>query len=196
MSRMMTLTTLMITSMTYHRNAMEKIKIKCPNDGGILTVQKVIDIESKFVTCPTCKQRMKFTDFKVIQDSEEETTILGMGKNMIIGKLTVKSTGQSYQLKMGKNVIGRKSPKSSADMQIDCPNNRMSREHLIVEVRKTPTEGFVHYARLFKGHVNATFVNDLELEEGDEVILKNKNIIKLPDVDVEFTLPDEDETDI
>lgn len=174
----------------------EIIKIKCPNDGDILTVQKVPGIESKYVTCPTCKQRMKFTDFKVIQDSEEETTIFGGGKNLIIGKLKVKSTGASYQLKIGKNVIGRKSPKSSADIQIDCPNNRMSREHLIIEVKKSPTEGFIHYARLFKGHVNATFVGDLELEEGDEVILKNRNVIKLPDVDVEFTLPDEDETDI
>ena len=192
----------------------ETIKIKCPRDGGVLMVKRVPGIENKHVTCPICKTKMLFTEFKIISEeysddtqygNSDELTQYGGNKSdnddktpesLIPGKLTVKGTTKSYQLRPGLNIIGRTAAKSKATIQVDCPSKRMSREHLAIEVKRLPKEGYVHYARLFKSQVNATYINGLKLEAGDVVVLTHGNTISLPDVEMVFTLPDGEETDL
>ena len=51
------------------------VKIKCPYCGSVLSVKNQIGIESKSVTCPICKQKSPFMDFKkVIDKSNDEST--------------------------------------------------------------------------------------------------------------------------
>lgn len=188
------------------------IKIGCPVCGSVLSVQPQPGIESKSVTCPVCKTRSAFTKFKKISTSGEQTeypdhddhTQYGndedtegpnAGVNWTLGKFSVPSLNISYQLKPGKNIIGRKATGSSAQCQIPCPSKRMSREHLIIEIKKIPGKGFVHYASLYKEHVNATFVGDNQLEYRDCLVLKDKDVIKLPDVEGRFIIPDEEGTE-
>ncbi len=187
------------------------IKVGCPVCGTVLSVKNQEGIESKIVTCPVCKTKSPFRSFKRILNEygEEPTeypeegekpnagqTAINDGLNYILGRINVPSVSLSFRLKMGKNVIGRKAAASSAGCQIPCANKRMSREHLVIEIKKVPGKGFVHYASLFKEKVNATYVNNHLLEYGDKIILKNHDVIKLPDVVVHFELPDGDETDI
>lgn len=188
------------------------IKIGCPVCGSVLSVQPQPGIESKNVTCPVCKTRSPYTKFKKIISSDEHTEYPDLdghsqngdgegtegpnvGVNWTLGKFTVPSLNISYQLKPGKNIIGRKATGSSAQCQIPCPSKRMSREHLIIEIRKVPGKGFVHYASLYKEHVNATFVGKNQLEYGDCFVLNDKDIIKLPDVEGRFIIPDEEGTE-
>ena len=42
----------------------EIIQIKCPFDGAVLSVKNQPGIESKNVTCPICKHKYPFTQFK------------------------------------------------------------------------------------------------------------------------------------
>lgn len=188
------------------------IKIWCPICGSVLSVQPQPGIESKSVTCPVCKNRSAFTQFKKIYTNDEQTEYPDQddhtryengentegpsnGVNWTLGKITVPSLNISYQLKPGKNVIGRKATGSSAQCQIPCPSKRMSREHLIIEIKKVPGKGFVHYASLYKEQVNATFVGKNQLEYGDCIVLKDKDVIKLPDIEVRFIIPDEEGTE-
>lgn len=193
----------------------EIIRIKCPRDGSVLTVRRVEGIESKYVTCPICKTKMRFGDFKIVTSGESDNTQYGGSDDhtqyggsddhtqyggakqtpsqQSIGRLTVKETGRSYQLRPGVNIIGRWASKSAATIQLECPSRRMSREHLVVEVKRLPHEGYVHYARLYKSGVNATFINGLELAEGDVIILRHGNVIGLPDVELVFTVERGDE---
>lgn len=118
-------------------------------------------------------------------------------EKLIIGKLIVPSLGVSYQLNAGANVIGRKASASKAHFQIDTgTNKRMSREHLIIEVKRIPSKGFTHHVSLFKERVNKTFVNASQLLWGDKIILQHGDRIKLPDMDLRFELPDEEATQI
>jgi hypothetical protein len=71
----------------------------------------------------------------------------------------------------------------------------MSREHVVIEVKRVAGKGFVHYLSLFKEKVNRTCINNDVLEYGDCVILKHGDIIHLPGIDLKFELPDSDETD-
>lgn len=183
----------------------ETIQIKCPWCNAVLSVRNQAGIENKFVTCPVCKQKSPFSQFKrnTVNVSNDDCTqypgaqISMPQENYTIGRLVVQGKGLSYQLKLGKNIIGRKASNSSANFQIDMgENRRMSREHIMIEVKKIPGRGISHLASLFKEKVNQTEVGSEKLVYGDCIILKNGDIIKLPGVNVLFEIPDDDATQL
>lgn len=186
------------------------IKIKCPCCGTMLAVKQQPGIEDKNVTCPVCKETSPFKQYKpmtikksedtIYPDKEERThyeeTDLDASMNFTLGQLRIVSFPLSpFRLNVGRNVIGRKASASSADIQLPTTESkRMSREHLIIEVKKIPEKGFVHYASLYKQRVNETFINQERLEFGDCIILKDGDVIKLPDMTVKFEIPDDEST--
>jgi len=201
----------------------EIIQIKCPFDGAVLSVKNQPGIETKNVTCPICKHKYPFTQFKRVTqtsinddpDTEypgedehtnydgehtsygEEKTEIGKQPNYTLGKVIVVGSGVSYQLRPGRNVIGRKGQKSEAHFQIDTADKRsMSREHIVIEVKKLPLKGFVHYVSLYKEKVNKTSIGNEQLLYGDCIVLNHGDIIKLPDATLRFEIPDGEETDI
>ena len=199
----------------------EIIQIKCPTCSAILKVKPIPNIETRSITCPVCKQKNLFTDFVQItqkktsdetsyasgkqeeptsyagsKTSREETQV-GEQPNYTLGRLMLVSSSQSFQLKSGRNIVGRKASNSTADIQIPFPpdQKRTSRAHLLIEVKKVPAKGYQHVISLCKEKVNPTFVNGTQLLFGDKVVLKSKDLIRLPDgADLLFTIPDEDET--
>ena len=201
----------------------EIIQIKCPFDGAVLSVKNQPGIETKNVTCPICKHKYPFTQFRRVTsnvssddpDTEypggdeqtnydgehtsyggEEKTEIGKQPNYTLGKVTVIGSGVSYQLKPGRNVIGRKGQKSDANFQIDTADKRtMSREHIVIEIKKLPIKGFVHYVSLYKEKVNKTYIGNEPLLYGDCIVLNHGDMIKLPDATLRFEIPDGEETD-
>lgn len=198
----------------------EIIQIKCPFDGAVLSVKNQPGIESKNVTCPVCRHRFPFTEFRRVArgcaDTDPETEYPDREKragcacddrnnddterlreNFTLGTLKLVGASASFRLKPGRNVIGRKGLKSTADFQIDTGGNRsMSREHIVVEVKKVPGRGFVHYLSLYKEKVNRTCLGAEPLAYGECVVLNHGDIIRLPDADLKFEIPDDDATDI
>ncbi len=179
----------------------EIIKIKCPFDGAVLSVKNFPGIENKSVTCPICKHKYPFSQFKRVvekpQDVEETDHTQLPSVNYHIGKLLHVESGASYNLRPERNVIGRKSLKSTADFMLDTGDKRaMSRSHLVVEVKRDPVKGFVHYVSLFKEQVNKTSINNMPLLYGDCVILENGAVLHLPDGTLKFRILDDDETDL
>jgi hypothetical protein len=188
------------------------IQIKCPFDGAVLSVKYQVGIEEKNVTCPVCKNKYPFTKYKRVtpaaqmqegateyphwKSQEEPATELPQ-ENAIVGRLVSENPYISFQLKPGRNVIGRKSVNSKADCQVDTGESRMlSREHLVIEVKRVPTKGFVHYVSLYKEKVNKTYVENELLQYGDCLVLRHGDVLKLPDVTFKFELPDADATEI
>lgn len=188
------------------------IRIKCPSCGAVLTVRNTPGIEKKKVTCPICKKTHPFVDFTNasdpstlrrpanklnIPDSVEESTKIETS-NFSIGRLAIEGTSIKYQMKPGRNIVGRRSRNSIADFQIDTGEERsMSRQHLLVEVKKVPNRGFVHYMSLCRANVNPTTINGCPMTFGiDCVILHNGDVIKLPGATLRFEIPDEDATEI
>ena len=119
-------------------------------------------------------------------------------ENNTLGRLQMLPAGPSYQLKLGRNVVGRKCEKPPyADFMLPTNSNRMSRQHLMIEVRKIQGKGFMHYASLCGQKANATFVGDNRLEVGDCLVLNDGDIIRLPDmpdVRVKFEITDGEKT--
>ncbi len=195
------------------------IHIKCPFDGAVLSVLEQPGLQYKNVTCPICKQTYPFMQYKkVVPASEfndpgtdyngksgfnqEERTVFQneSARNerteiLILGRLHIKGTRESFQLKPGRNIIGRTASNSGADIKINTGSDRrMSREHILIEVKRISGKGFVHYISLYKEHTNKTkVVNDI-LYYGDNIILKDGDTIQLPGVELIFKLQDPEET--
>lgn len=191
----------------------EIMKIKCPCCAAVLTVKTQPGIENKSVTCPVCKQSSSFRLFKQITEikaehteypgehtsyaSHRSETQLNIDENYTLGKLKVEDSGVSFRLKVGRNIIGRKATASTADIQIPTAGGKhMSREHLVIEVKKVVGKGFVHYASLYKEKVNETAINNESLEYGDSIVLKSGDKLKLPDATILFEIPDDEGTEI
>lgn len=179
----------------------DTIKIKCPYCSAVLAVKKQPGLENKSISCPVCKETSPFRLFKTVvykvdkteypesgmTDAEDETEI-GESKKCVIGHLRLQ--GQSatpFILKEGKNIVGRKASTSTADIQIPVGDSRrMSREHLVIEVKKSHNNGYVHYLSLCKQKQNETFLNNEIVEYGDCIALKNGDTLRLPDATLVF----------
>ncbi len=183
------------------------ITIKCPNCGAVLQVKNQPDIETKNVPCPKCRQRMPFTSFQrvVLRKKVNKTlypegfrnrqpNILGRQQPVgnpappaVAGRLRMQATGQLFQLHEGRNIIGRMAPESQATIQIPiAASKRMSREHLVIEVKQVPGKGYMHTASLYKPKHNRTMLGGQELEYGQTVALSNGCIVELPDATLVF----------
>lgn len=190
----------------------ELIKIRCPFCSTALTVKRIPDIEKKSVTCPVCKQKSPFKDFTQTfnadsetnygnphsnksYDSENSQNSFGENSNSFIGELINMDTGDVYQLQPGKNVIGRKATSSKATIQIPTGDNkRISREHLVIDVRRVAGKGYVHYISLYKKETNKTIVGTSQLLYGEELALKNMQLIDLPELTLMFQIQDNEGT--
>lgn len=179
------------------------VKVKCPYCGSVLNIKRINNYNI-VLKCPVCKQSAALSDYKSVMskqsaDNTEYSTEINDGKNYIIGEVILLPEGSapSFKLKLGRNVIGRKCSSSKSDFQIDTNGkNRMSREHLVIDVKNEPHIGYIHCVSLYKEKVNDTFIGNEKLEYGDCIIIKNGDIINLPDASIMFKMRDNDETEI
>lgn len=178
----------------------ELLSIGCPHCGSVLSIKNMPGIENKTVTCPVCHQKSRIRDCKRFQkhnnEDEPTETLYKSSTNLIIGVLKNTFTKQTWQLKTGRNVIGRKASTNLADIVIPTEDKRLSRDHIVIDVRETSTDGYVHLLSLAKERVNKTFVGETELEYGDCIKLKEGTVITLPGVKLIFEIPDNDITEI
>lgn len=177
----------------------DTLQIVCPKCGGRLIVRNTSGIERMTVPCPICGTKSPFTAFrKVVERGDDVTQVPGSGDDgpvypALPGAFRVDGGGV-LALREGEQVIGRRSPRSCAALQIDTGGERrVSREHLKVEVRRTGS-GYRHLLSLAKSEVNPTFVNGVRLSFGDCIELKEGMTVGLPGIDMTFFLPDPDAT--
>ncbi|MCH5223542.1 MAG: FHA domain-containing protein [Muribaculaceae bacterium] len=184
---------------------MENINVKCPWCSAVLKIKAAPGIDNASLCCPVCKKTSPFSQFKKFVAEESETQFVNhpgsgnsaSGLKSVIGKLVIPSKGIAFQLKLGRNIIGRKASTSTANFQISTgESKRLSREHIIIDVKRLSSGGVAHHVSLVKERVNKTYLNNSELTFGDTLILQNGDMIKLPDVNILFELPDEERTQL
>lgn len=180
----------------------EIIQIKCPFDGAVLSVKNFPGIEMKNVTCPICKNKYPFTKFtRVVRKAAQEDDCTHYGPNVpasnpgnsakctSVGTLREESRGMIFYLRPGRNVIGRQAMKSKADVQIYTGERmELSREHLVIDVVMDERKGYVHYLSLYKAQVNPTFIGNNRIYFGDQVELRDGEVINLPGISIKFEI--------
>lgn len=182
----------------------ENKNVTCPVCGNkypflkyrIVTPSSNADLDTEYPRKGGYGNKEEPTQYGTVGNSEyTQIGNVNPANNMRLGRLKIQGTGKAFQLKPGKNVIGRKASNSSANFQIDTDDKAMSREHLIVEIKRVPSLGYIHYVSLYKEKVNKTFIDNTLLVYGDCLVLQHGTLLKLPGVNLIFEMPDEENTE-
>ncbi len=133
--------------------------MKCPHCGTEIQANANVGLEKMNATCPNCKQASQIGQY--------------------LPKCSLKVGSKNYQLRFGKQWVGRKSPVSEADVQIPDETKYMSKKHAQVMVSCTAAGLSFLYEENAK---NPTTLHGIELVEGDIVYLSPNDCLKLGDV--------------
>ena len=167
---------------------MERIKIKCPNCGVLLGVKEPPKDVEKIITCPNCKEKNKFCDYRpYVPKKVDDETEIALPVKESVGQLVDTSTRRNYPLHEGVNLIGRMTYKTppKADVPIVTEDLGLSRAHLYIQVMKG-RDGHYHYYASNASNANPTYLNDKLLEEGDKVGLKSGDKIRTSETVLRF----------
>ena len=93
---------------------------------------------------------------------------------------------KKYPLRLGRNLVGRASKTSNADVQIPTNDNQMSREHAIINIKRIADGSLRTLIRNFKDNL-VTIVKDMQLETNDEVVLTNGTNLKMGHTSIVYT---------
>ena len=197
--------------------AADVLDVRC-QCGAMLKVRNTPGIENKMLTCPQCHQKRQFTQYirnnggtiygptpnqamAPVSDNGQNsaavkpgTVVLGQHNLSALTQLIDTSTGTSYNLAVGENIVGRKAMSSSASIQIDTADKKLSREHFVITGKAAAPKGYMFLIKLFKPEVNPTTVNGETLAFGDEVFLHNGSRIKVNAVELIFNVLDIEST--
>lgn len=166
-------------------------------------------MEPKIVVCPVCHKKLEVTNTKnepvmlitcpnpecqakmrVTFDTGE--TILASSKTSKNETGCLKCGRGSYPLRIGTNKVGRKSPTSEADIQIETDDHSMSRLHMEVEVVQLKSGRIKVIAsdarKASLSEAKPIFHEDVPLENADKVVLVNGDVLTLGDTKVKYVV--------
>ena len=171
------------------------IQLKCPHCKVSLKVdeQKIPEGISAF-KCPKCKRDVPLSFLEIKQEHHtvgEANTVALLPSKAKGGKLTVLSSSnaneQIYHLQEGLYIVGRKSSASNADIRIETEDKMMSRNHAQIEVKKDLQGGLLHCLSDYQSK-NRTMHNGVYLEKGEEVVLQDRDEIKMGNTLLRFNV--------
>lgn len=146
------------------------IQIKCSKCGKVLGINPSKNAEEALLECSGCKQKVKVKEY--------------------YPQLCLNVLNQSFQLKFGKQWVGRKCSDQVAQVVIPDESTYMSRRHGIIEVSCAPTGLTI----TFEEHgTNPTVVQGIDLQQlrltngrtiHDKVYLVPNDVLKLGHVNL------------
>ena len=167
---------------------MDTIRIKCPVCGVILEAKDDPANAEKSITCPNCKQKNKFKDFKQIEsrpskaDQNAGETQIEQRRDNFPGCLIDRKTSKIYTLTAGSFVVGRRSLHSvaKADIALETDDMGISREHMRIDVM-AGRDGRYHVYISNAHNQNPTYINGELLSGGDKLGLSHGDLISISD---------------
>ena len=166
--------------------------ITCPKCGKHLALKREPAHPDSLVRCLACSESTPYSKFSLAQLAVEPAPVI------LTPSLRLLSPSERvFDLKIGRNIIGRNAATSKADIKIDTADLRhISREHAIVDVEEESGK-YTCYFSLYKKESNDTYVLDKKVVYGDKVCLNHGDILRFPDnVTMIFDMTDKDGTSI
>jgi pSer/pThr/pTyr-binding forkhead associated (FHA) protein len=163
------------------------MKVKCGKCKAKVNL-KTEEVKTMVIrfNCPVCnainKLNLETAKSKQKEVTDEKTQINTDNSNNVAGWLVVHDENtkqQTHTLKMGKNIVGRKSESKLCEVMIDTEDKYMSRNHFAVEV-SLGTKG-MEYMVYDVTSTNGTFINAVKenkLNQKDKVLLSDGDTIQ------------------
>jgi pSer/pThr/pTyr-binding forkhead associated (FHA) protein len=111
------------------------------------------------------------------QDELRQTTPNVPSRPTSLGRLRLEETGNTFDLKEGRNVLGRIADTGTADIRIST-DEYMSRRHIAIDAVKLPTGGYEHLL-IEIGSLNPTLLNGEQIGRGDILVLSQGDKLTL-----------------
>lgn len=171
------------------------IIINCPKCNKSLAVPQLNNEPQRQFNCPDCHKKI-IVKFSKGDDGSNVVPVAEAGNTVLPQDLeamqscSIVHDGTCYGLSIGANHIGRKARTSKADIQVETNDMTMSREHIVITVSRK-TDGNLQAKVRNDKNKNATKFNDMkhpeiELQDGDEIILHNGDHISMSHTEVVF----------
>lgn len=166
--------------------------IKCPYCKVRLKIdESKIPAHLNAFNCPRCKQPISISllhQYKIVSNSED--TIYIQKNDNTTATLTVLpdacTPSQSFQLRTGINIIGRKNGNTSeAKIEIETNDKLMSREHIKIEAVQYGN-GEYNYLLSDYSSKNQTRHNNHYLNQGEIIVLRDKDEIEIGNTKIQF----------
>ncbi|MDR3217992.1 MAG: FHA domain-containing protein [Dysgonamonadaceae bacterium] len=165
--------------------------IKCEHCASRIKVaDSAFEKGTPTVLCPICKKTFVPQDVKPLVEkqgiqgnAENRPTSENSNENNGIGWLVVHDENaplQTYSLKIGRQIIGKKSTTRPCDIMVETDDDYMSRNHFIIAVEQNKRNVYEYYLSDCNS-LNGTFINTVTLQalkKGDEYILQDSDIIQ------------------
>lgn len=162
---------------------MKQKSVMCPRCKTTVAVPNALPKDNPVIICPTCKARLR-----VQPDTGETQFAEGKSDQKVIGCLVCR--GEAYQLSEGVNIIGRKSSKSTATLQIATDDQSMSRRHAEIKVIKLESGRYKAVLRDiredWKMEKEPMYYTDMKIYPEDQIDLENGDIFKMGDTLVKY----------
>ena len=178
-------------------------RIQCPQCEVVLDVKNEEEVPEKKVFCPRCstellvkfkpkgdpveahtyyaKQKKPAADNGETQLGGGFNTSSGVGNNSTASGETyvrLMADGISYPLREGGNIVGRRTPKNNASVQITTDDCTMSRRHILIKITSLP-DGNKRVVLSNYENKNPTYLNGMQIVDGDRVMLSDGNTITI-----------------
>jgi pSer/pThr/pTyr-binding forkhead associated (FHA) protein len=193
---------------------MGKFKITCPTPNCNTTISLNSDDwgtdEFERITCPACKKIIKKYDnpnYKrnnnqktppkssakdsnktavVATNKKAEFAITDLKKDQTPAWLIDMNSDSVYELKFGKQTIGRAGSSKPSDIALITKDVSISGAHFRIEINRTANQG-IEFVISDNSSANGVMLNQKrKLEAGEEVVLKDGDVIRLGRSDLYF----------
>ena len=165
------------------------IPVKCPHcKVGLKVDETKIPEGIASFKCPKCRHDVPVSYLKNEQPTDSETVLIrpirkGCGRLIVVANPDTPE--QTFPLREGIFIVGRKASVSEATIRIETGDKEMSRNHMRIEVKKDNRGNYIHMLSDYQSQ-NHTQYNGRSLDKGEVVVLKNNDEIKIGHTHVRF----------
>ena len=173
--------------------------IRCPNKScntKISVIDRILYNPKANIICPSCKQQFKPFETlpKLVQeeflskgqkesfepDAPSYFKSNTVGDDIVVGWIVVHDENtkvQTYDLKLGRHLVGRKSTSLPCEIMIDTTDRYMHRNHFYITVEKRQGK----YVYLIESHEmsakgNGTYIDTQKRSNNNEHVMKRLNL--------------------
>lgn len=165
------------------------IPVKCPHcKVGLKVDETKIPEGIASFKCPKCRQDIPVSYLQNEQQADSETVLIrpirkGCGRIIVVANPD--TLEQTFPLREGIFIVGRKASASEATIRIETGDKEMSRNHMRIEVKKDNRGNYIHMLSDYQSK-NHTQYNGRCLDKGEVVVLKDNDEIKIGHTHVRF----------
>lgn len=175
---------------------MEIKRVICKACGVKLEIKNTTGEAVKIIRCPRCKATLQVMFRQPVAQTSPDETVLPQHRptaekapapdeTILPPRSTVSDPlplllcdDEQYTLKVGQNIVGRRSENGTATVQITTADRTMSRAHALINVVRLANGS--HKAVISNYHnKNRITVNGVELQRDEQLVLSHGAVVEL-----------------